>query len=482
MVSVETIKQALVGSTEGTDTWEEVLDDSRYFDGVYLFFSFDLVNSTVFKSQYTEKWQTVFTRFYELIYMKLNTHYRNISIWKYIGDEVLLYLKISNIEEVYTAPINALKIIEEVTKTLYENEEDTRDKLFIKATLWIAKINLLEQANTKKNQENSYKNIAFSSGDLPHWMDLQRIDFLGPDIDLGFRLSQYTQKKQLLISAEIAFILNRKNGEVSKYGRDEEYRYKPNECCKIIALKNLKGIWDDRAYPIIWFNSDWNIDKIFSYDEHLNSELVDAVKKDNVLSLEENIEKIFIDLKKIEEIEEIIKLIETPSVLDVQPSKPKYKILQDRLAEVHCAAICFNREGKLLVGKRPQNKRRLQGIWEFGCGQLEINQDIKSCLIKNYKNDFDADLNFVSSQPIPVTTYSVQIAEEARIVPGILFFSIIENPDGVEANFNREKHSEIKWIEKSELQTLSEDEYVENFINSAQLAFETYEKYKHLIE
>ena len=479
LVSVEAIKQALVDS-EGTQTWEEILDDSRIFDGVYLFFSFDLVNSTIFKSQYSERWQTVFTRFYELVSSKLTMHYNNISIWKYIGDEVLLYLKVNDIEEVYNAPINSLKIIEEVTETLYTNVEETRDSLFIKATLWIAKVNLLEQANPKKHQTNAYKNIAFASGDLPDWLDLQRIDFLGPDIDLGFRLSQYTQKQQLLISAEIAFILNRKNGEVSRYGRDEEYRYRPNECCKIISLKKLKGIWNGRGYPIIWFNRNWNIDTIFPYDEHLNSELVDAIKNNRVQTLDDNIEKIFIDLKKIDEIEEIIKLIEVPNNPPIQ-QKTKYRISNDRLAEVHCAAICFNREGKILIAKRPQNKSRLQGVWEFGCGQLEINQDISSCIRLNYKKDFDANLNFLLQQPIPVTTYSFQIAEEARIVPGILFFAMIDNPSDVETNFNRIKHSDIKWIEKSDLETLSEDEYVENFIPSARLAFETFERYKHML-
>lgn len=77
--------------------------DSISESGVFLFFSFDLSDSTVFKNEHLSLWSVVFTSFYGKIleclgvenYKTPNSNYDDSicvrRLWKLIGDEVLIY-------------------------------------------------------------------------------------------------------------------------------------------------------------------------------------------------------------------------------------------------------------------------------------------------------------------------------------------------------------------------------------------------------
>lgn len=63
-------------------------------------------------------------------------------------------------------------------------------------------------------------------------------EFLGKDIDAGFRLKEYPQDRRLCISIELAYFLvhggKRNNLHIMNYTR-------------------LKGVWNRDLYPIIWY-------------------------------------------------------------------------------------------------------------------------------------------------------------------------------------------------------------------------------------
>src|SRR5699024_10242748 len=187
------------------------------------------------------------------------------------------------------------------------------------------------------------------------------IDFLGPEIDLGFRLSKFVGTSKVAVSAELAFILFRKRGDVSHISK---YSYQVEERLKVLSFEKLKGIWGSRRYPIIWYMNDWSAES-FQYDEHYNSNLAQIVIN--------------------EQYENINTIIERLSNLDSQDEKQKdnfveYNIPDYKLAEVHCAAICFNDEGEILIGKRPVDKKTLNSKWEFGCGQVKLDQTFQQCI------------------------------------------------------------------------------------------------------
>lgn len=62
-------------------------------------------------------------------------------------------------------------------------------------------------------------------------------EFLGNDIDIGFRIKENTQKRRFIISYELAYILSK------------NIDYLMN--IHIITYKCLKGVWQNRLYSII---------------------------------------------------------------------------------------------------------------------------------------------------------------------------------------------------------------------------------------
>ena len=251
-------------------------------DKVYLFISFDLVNSTLFKSEFTNRWASIFENvFYSTLLNILNKD-NKLKIWKYIGDEVLFYKEINNFKE--------LNILSEIEKTIQMTEEnlvlalnkltkecqkDNEIPLYIKATTWIANI------GNSKNPK--YRNIAIETP--------LGIDFLGSDIDLGFRIAKFSFKSKIVVGAKLAYLL---------------YKYCRQDNIGIVSYEVLKGIWGGRKYPIIWYNPDSK----YLYDDKYSSPIVKNIQSN--CSIKNNLpelKSIFIDLKKMNQIEEIEEIL-----------------------------------------------------------------------------------------------------------------------------------------------------------------------------
>lgn len=101
-------------------------EDKAYLEGIYIFVSFDLVNSTLFKSRHMSLWPGFISTFYETVAEEfavgryrgsfgkkkpaespLNDYEEEVlqtggfQLWKLVGDEVLLYHKLVSKEEFY---------------------------------------------------------------------------------------------------------------------------------------------------------------------------------------------------------------------------------------------------------------------------------------------------------------------------------------------------------------------------------------------
>jgi hypothetical protein len=81
-----------------------------------------------------------------------------------------------------------------------------------------------------------------------------RRDFLGPEIDAGFRISKFALRRRLVVSAELSCLLFRERAAYT--GIEKQL--------KIVSFQILKGVWTGRHYPIVWYERDWpNIAKTF---------------------------------------------------------------------------------------------------------------------------------------------------------------------------------------------------------------------------
>jgi hypothetical protein len=436
---------------------------------IYLFFSFDLVNSTQFKIANPSTWPLVIMRFYELAISQLNTRFATPQVWKFVGDEVLFFSRISSKHDLFKALNAAYASAKSTTDILHSQFPKTKDLLAVKSTVWIAKAESLQPGEIEDFTRDFARGDEFAKNiviDGAFTSRVAGVDFLGPEIDVGFRISKYALRQRLVVSADLAWLLYRFRVDHSEIENQ----------LRIVSFELMKGVWGARHYPVIWFESDWkNIDKTFLYDEHLTSEIA---KKVNGLPAQSNIngiEKIFADLGRDEIMGNLAGEIENLKPA-TDAERPRREISFAASAEVHCVAVCISPDGRVLAARRPESKRRFAKKFEFGCGQLRWGDSFEDCLRRAYADDFGARLKFPEPL-IPISTFQLDDPEEKRQIPGIIFFAEVENPLEIETKFSREKHSEIIWIEPHKL-PLSNNDCVPNFATALLEACEQWKRWR----
>lgn len=191
------------------------------------------------------------------------------EIWKILGDEIVFVVPIWEKKDMgaYTSCI--FEILNSINFQLKKggffdelemsgaekNLMKLQNIISLKAAAWLAIIR--ERQEQLEQYDNLLKKFKLKEG-------CEILEFLGNDIDTGFRIKENTQDRRFVISYELAYILS----------RDEEYI----KNIHIIAYKRLKGIWQNRLYPVIWYYDEKYLDGMsfedsFYYDEKENSEL-----------------------------------------------------------------------------------------------------------------------------------------------------------------------------------------------------------------
>lgn len=268
---------------------------------IYIFFSFDLVGSTKFKTEENTKeiWSHVIFRFYEMIFTELKDKIPQVVVWKYLGDEVLLYVSIQDFESdsvIYSIPDIVFNVQGKVAKDIQEIVNTKR--LDIKSTIWIAGVQSVKSKGFNKNDipkpEECYKNLRM----LLNSGERLLTDFLGPDMDIGFRVSKFAYHHKVTVSADFAYLLFRMKKPKNMKNIDGKM--------KIVSFEILKGVWDNKHYPIIWYYPDWKCaEKDFLYADHKENEIVDRILMERIYAINE-LERVYEELEKTEYIESFI--------------------------------------------------------------------------------------------------------------------------------------------------------------------------------
>lgn len=268
---------------------------------ICIFFSFDLVGSTKFKTEENTKkvWPHVIFRFYELIYNELKNKIPQVLVWKYLGDEVLLYISIRDFESnsiIYTIPSVVFTVQLKVAKDIQDIFETK--KLDIKSTIWIAGTQTVKSKVFNRSDipelDECYKNLKMT---LPLGNQMQ-VDFLGPDMDTGFRVAKFAYHHKVVLSADFAYLLYRMKKPRNQKGIDEQL--------KIVAFETLKGVWDNKYYPIIWYYPNWKcVENDFFYADHKESEIVDRILSNRTESINK-LENVYGELEKLEYIDAFV--------------------------------------------------------------------------------------------------------------------------------------------------------------------------------
>lgn len=401
--------------------------EQQNIKNVMLFLSFDITNSTSLKLQYPLEWS-------KIIKILISQKFGFMNFWKFNGDEMLYKQKIGSVDFI-------CRIIEQAYKYLFTLQSQMKkyvSEISIKATIWIA----LTESEIKEYKHN----FTFSYDGIT--------DFVGKNIDEGFRLTKRSSIQKIAIDPKIIYILLDTNNIINSSVKEDntqidknDLRYqnlleimdiKQNESVQrlkkllynihLIGYSKCKGVWGNKPYPIYWY-FDNSLHEI-EYDEYLDNhhlwgEKVNSIGEDkNAFS---NISSIYTQVKNKEELTDILLSLTFNKENDVE-------ILSEGRANFYYMVACINPQSrKVLIAKRSTSRKHLKGVWDFGNVKYQTVK-MKEIIEREYKNTFGIKINLIvdhdrgdNIKPFGYCT----IYRNCRPHNSILCYAIIENYDNL---------------------------------------------------
>jgi hypothetical protein len=205
-----------------------------------LFAGAEIVGSTTYKSQQsqavTPDWAPTFREFFrdfpgavEKSYAELDAGRAQprlrLEPWKFLGDEIVFETTLRAHEEV----VHHLCAFKNAVRDFPTKWRQKGIPLELKATAWLAGFPV----------SNAEVTIPSASGQLR--------DYIGPMMDLGFRLAPFASKQKFVVSAELALML------LDAVDRIEFPRG------KLLVIYEgrhlLKGVIANEPYPVLWIDT-----------------------------------------------------------------------------------------------------------------------------------------------------------------------------------------------------------------------------------
>ncbi len=450
---------------------------------VELFFSFDIVNSSAYKDENYFGWPVVLTSLLTEIQRSVAGKIPQAQLWRVLGDEIIFFVTIKNIDEIYAA-INSVystlvnfnlqlrtgRFFENLENNSKETKQFTESGCIEKTGIDMLRVNniIAVQAaawlaiviNGDKEEFRPYDNVF----KLYNINESQQIhEFLGQDIDTGFRIKKETQDRRLVVSVELAKILSDRT----------QYSSRLN----IVTYKSLKGVWKERLYPIIWYHdseiSGVVFEESFYYDEITSSPLSRAYfenRKNKGGDLPEymfsNVHKALNKVIHDQNLEEKMKLICDIINETENDERTMENEFSSKLLEFHCAAVCCDVENKKVLIAKRSDRKFYPGLWEFGCAKANIEKSLCESIAEDYKNDFGLNVEVICDkkredmEPVPVALYQVDKAD--KLQKGVIVVArVIGAADRLGETIKlRKKHEAYRWIGETEI-----DDFAENAIH-----------------
>lgn len=450
---------------------------------VILFFSYDVVNSSLYKTINYHGWAQVLTNIIKELNNRVKQEIEEVELWRVLGDEAIFIVRIKSEDEliayvekifkILVTTINDMKKAKlSLEKSLFSESEiklmELQNVLSLKAAAWIALVS--EYSNEERFSENIFEKYDIDGKNNFY-------EFLGNDIDAGFRISKFTADGRLVVSAELAMILATRSNEVKKLN--------------IITYKHLKGIWNNKYYPIIWYHNiessnQLKLEDTFQFDsedqEELIKEYYDNRTEKAILRDKDMFNNTLVALNKIKKDRDLEKKIDNiiSHIKGMDDAKKDY--LQHRNLELHCAAVCYNHKEKaILIVKRSETRQFQPGKWEFGGVKASENEGLKTSVEKNYKKAFDISIEVITDpdreqqREIPLPIALCQIDKDDVHHTGIIVLANIKEEDPNPKITETAKHSDYRWIKENEIDTFSSD-VVPDFKSTLRKAFKYFDE------
>lgn len=202
--------------------------------GVALFMSVDLAGSTAFKAQAigegeSPEWLEAFEAFFRevpLIMMgqiaaafAMEDEVPDTGVWKVIGDEIVFMAYPSTAREAQRLLVAFYKTVINYDKKIFE-----RWPLRIKGCCWAAQI-------SRRNRAIEIPEMLGANTEQAY------VDYLGPDVDTGFRLAACGGRGQVIVSSNLVHLVCDMEDHLGI-----QFHY--------TGRKVLKGVYNGRPYPL----------------------------------------------------------------------------------------------------------------------------------------------------------------------------------------------------------------------------------------
>ena len=365
-----------------------------------------------------------------LLFKELREDVRNYingsEMWRVLGDEAIFIIKIRDEEELreYISKIFGIMIA-----TIYKlkkgkffksdhnfNMMKLQNILSLKTTAWIAAVNDVGDISKDDICQDNADNI-FERYQSQEGYDI--FEFLGNDIDTGFRISKQTQDGRMVLSYELAYLISQKT---------ENLPY-----LHIVTYRKLKGVWKEKLYPVIWYHDpkaylefykkEIQLEESFTFDASEESELIkeyydnrDPKNRERIIRDDRMYTDTYYALNKILQDRSLGEKVKRLQRLIKEAIHDQTKYINTELMQIHCVAVCFKKCGddiRILVAKRQNTREKHKGEWEFGCAKADINKSIAEKIKEEYKEDFQIDVEPVLDEtreikePIPIALYQI---------------------------------------------------------------------------
>lgn len=450
---------------------------------VVLFFSYDIVNSTGFKATINQ-WPMILSHIFKTVKCYVEQAIPSAEVWRILGDEIIFVTYVSELEDLFIYIDNIFLVLQSICKeirseTLFNRYPDIapyahqlRSILGLKSACWIARIIEQTEGNDTTCEDNILTKYELSDNRCI-------TEFLGNDVDEGFRLSKMVAQRRMVLSFVLAYLLSERTEYLNRLS--------------IISYECLKGIWQNRPYPIIWYHDpkyceNIKFDDSFYYDEARDEKLSRKYFLNRVPHSEDPFPipsiEMYTDIRrallkicedqilenKISGIKELLKSSEQPE---------KYMCLADTF-DLDCVAVCFTQDSKVLLARHAQGKRNHSGKWYFGGHKILKDDKILLQLPKYYRREFGIEIKLIldttKKVPKPLRIYESNYGEQYH--KGIIMVAEIQDSSQLAHN-NVTRNTEVLLMSVDEAKKISKDAAIPYFGDILVEALQFYNEWKN---
>ncbi|SEH15046.1 hypothetical protein SAMN05428974_1338 [Sphingopyxis sp. YR583] len=255
-----------------------------------IFLSADVVGSTALKQpvflETQIDWLEIMQRFYGEMVDAMETGWEQLKsdldeelhdvflgpppqFWKTVGDEVLYYKDLTDSRQI-TLTILCWKRALGLVRTYFEKQnkgllQEVGLTLDLKSTIWTAGFprrnkTIVSPAGLSRQLRGGNYSDAFRRAQSRALSQQKRdanarveFDFIGPGIDIGFRLANFATEQKMVISLDVAYILALRGTNILR-------RHMKTISVDPIPIHYdgrvlLKGVFGQRKYPLFWIDN-----------------------------------------------------------------------------------------------------------------------------------------------------------------------------------------------------------------------------------